>query len=396
VTSSPSSWIVWTSALSPFGLKVILSVRHAGLPLRVLPAEGSTGERLRYDWRRRRVMRRRLALTWPRPTNDDEFPLVPYLFGPDGENLYDSTAIAEWLDRLVPPQARVIPEDPAARFVTRLLDDYADEFGLYMVHHNRWKVSAADNDASARLVAEFRPPWPLSVAMRRWWQRRQTRRLPYLFSVAPRGFRLSDMPVDVQPPSLEGFPPTHDFLEDAFARLLAALDALLRERPFVLGDRLTLADAGLYGQLAMNLTDPSAERWMREAAPSMHAWLLHLERGETAPASALAELRLDASLRPLLAEVVRVFVPLMQANHRACEDWKRRGETLFNEAAFDRGRALYDGEVDGTPFRHVAKTFQSKVWSERVREWRALAPEERRTVEALLPSGHGLDDPGVA
>lgn len=389
----PSPWIVWTSELSPFGLKVILLARHAGLDLRVLPAEGSTLERLRYDARRRLVRQRLLPLTWPRMTDDDEFPLVPYLFGPDGENLYDSSAIAEWLDRRLPQQRAVVPADPAARFMARLIDDYADEFGLYMVHHNRWKVSAADNDASERLVAEFGPPWPLSVAMRRWWQRRQTRRLPYLFSVAPAGLRLAEMPDDVQPPSRDGFPPTHDLLEDAFARLLAALDALLQQRPFVLGDRLTLADAGLYGQLAMNLTDPSADRWMRRAAPAMHAWLLRLHGGDCAGDG---ELRIDAALAPLLAEIVRVFVPLMRANHRACGDWKRRGETLFNEPAFDRGRALYDGEIDGRPFRHVAKTFQSRVWKDRVHEWRALTPDARRIVEAVAPPAHGFDDDAVA
>lgn len=390
-----SPWIVWTSELSPFGLKVILLVRHAGLPFRVLPAEGSALERLRYDLRRRLVMARVLPLTWPEMSGDDEFPQVPYLFGPAGENLYDSSAIAHWLDRRVDASRHTTPNDPAARYLSHLVDDYADEFGLYMVHHNRWKVSAADNDATDRLVAEFRPPWPFSLAMRHWWPRRQTRRLPYLFSVAPKGFRLESMPDDVQPPSRDGFPPTHELLEDGFARLLSALEALLRSRPYVLGDRMTLADAGLYGQLAMNLTDPSADRWMREAAPSMHAWLLRLHRGETA-AAGTGELRIDEDLKPLLAEVVRVHVPLMRRNHRACEDWKQRGETLFNEAAFDRGRALYDGEIDGRPFRAVAKTFQSKVWAERVREWRRLPRDTRRELGNLLPAASGLDDDAVA
>jgi glutathione S-transferase len=391
----PAPWIVWTSELSPFGLKVILLVRRAGLPFRVLPGGGSTFERLRYDLRRRLVASRVLPLTWPEMTADDEFPLVPWLFGPAGENLYDSTAIAGWLDRRTDAARHFVPHDPAARFVANLVDDYADEFGLYLVHHNRWKVSAMDNDASDRLVAEFRPPWPLSALMRRWWRRRQTRRLPYLFSVAPKGFRIEAMPDDGQPPSREGFPPTHAFLEDGFARLLAALEALLGERPYVLGDRLTLADAGLYGQLAMNLTDPSADRWMRDAAPRVHAWLVRLHRGDTAAAGA-AGLRIDDALRPLLAEVARVFVPLMRQNHRACEDWKRRGETLFNEPAFDRGRSLYDGEIDGTPFRHVAKTFQSRVWKDRVREWRQLPEDARRAVERLLPDAQALDDDDVA
>lgn len=391
----PCPWIIWTSELSPFGLKVILLVRHAGLALRVLPGEGSTLDRLRYDLRRRMVMQRLLPLTWPEMTVDDEFPLVPYLFGPDGENLYDSTAIAGWLDRLGEPASAVVPTESAARYIANLIDDYADEFGLYMVHHNRWKVAAHDNDASERLVAELEPPWPFSLLMKRWWQRRQTRRLPYLFSVAPKGFRLETMPQDVQPPSREGFPPTHALLEDAFARLLAALDALLRTRPFILGDRMTLADAGLYGQLAMNLTDPSADRWMRDAAPAMYAWLQRLHRGETLASNPARELRVDEALRPLLDEIVRVFVPLMRQNHLAYESAKERGEKMFNEPAFDRQRALYDGEIDGRPYRSVAKSFQSKVWKDRVREWRRLDDAIRSAIESLLPAPHGLDDEAV-
>ena len=45
------------------------------------------------------------------------------------------------------------------------------------------------------------------------------------------------------------------------------------------------------------------------------------------------------------------------------------GETRFNEAAFDAGRALYDGTLLGRPFRSVAKTFQVRVW----RDLRAAA-----------------------
>ena len=41
-------------------------------------------------------------------------------------------------------------------------------------------------------------------------------------------------------------------------RLLAALEPVLQKRPFLLGSRFTLADAALFGQLAMNLEDPEA------------------------------------------------------------------------------------------------------------------------------------------
>ena len=381
VAKPKAPWIVWTSELSPFGLKVILLCRYRGLHFRVLPEQGTTTERIQYSLRRELLTRGVLSLTWPRMTAEDEFPLVPFLFGPDGENLYDSTAIAEWFDQRTEASRRLLPDDPVAHFVAALIDDYADEFGLYMVHHNRWKVSALDNDASARLVRELGIPGLLRRPVMARWQRRQTERLPYLFSVAPEGFHLTGMPAGVQPPSRPGFPATHALLEDAFERLIIILDALLRQRPFILGERLTLADAALYGQLGMNLSDPSACRWMQSRAPALHAWLLRLHRGDLALLQASGELQVDAALEPLLAEIGRVFVPLMQQNLAACERCKGQGETLFNEPAFDAGRALYDGEIDGYAFRHVAKTFQAKVWRQRVSEWRALPEVARHRVE---------------
>lgn len=385
-----ASWILWGSELSPFHLKVLALCRRAGLPVRVLPAQGSAVENLRCQWRRARLVRGRLPLTWPRMTELDEFPLVPFLFGPDGENLYDSSAIAEWLDtRAVPPGPRHSPipvDDPAATFVAHLIDEYADEFGLYMAHHLRWKVSAADNDAGRRVAREFQLG-PFKPPMAEWFSRRQVRRLPYLFSVAPAGFRVAGLPRGRQPPARAGFPPTHALLEQAFDRLLTALEPLLETRPYVLGPRFTLADASLYGQLGMNLSDPSANARMRERAPRLHAWLLRLHAGDFPPDGPAGRWRLDAALSPLLAEIARSYVPLMRQNEAAYERLRAAGERCFNERGFDRGRGLYDGTLDGQPFRAVVKTFQVRTWR-RIRErWRDLGEADRARVAALLPAG---------
>jgi glutathione S-transferase len=384
-------WAVWTSELSPFGLKLLLLCGGSGLEVRVLPGSGSTRENIGYARRRRLLLRRRLPLTWPRMTAEDEFPAVPYLFGPNGENLYDSTAIAEWLDDRASAEAlRWIPDDPAQAFVVRLIDDYADEFCLYMVHHNRWKVSATDNDAGARLAREFASLFgPARHAFGRWFARRQVRRLPYLFSVAPEGFRIDGLAAALTPPSRAGFPPTHELLEEAFTRLLDILEALLGKRAFVLGERPTLADAALYGQLAMNLSDPSARHWIRERAPRLEAWLQRLHGGcELPPHGALG---LDNAVKPLLREIFRTHCALMRANHRAWADESRRGLTRFNEPAFERNEALYDGVMEGKAFRSVAKSFQARVWLDCLARWRALGADERKAVARLLPEDHGLD-----
>lgn len=396
-------WVLWGSELSPFALKVEALLRFAGVCFRWLPAAGNFFDAFRFDRRRRRLVAGRLPLTWPQMTDLDEFPLVPFLFGPGGENLYDSSAIALWLDghRSHPNEraTRLVPADnPALRFAVRLVDEAFDEIGLYLVHHNRWVVSARDNDAGARLAREMRPLFgPLAPLVGRFFPARQVRRLPYLLSVAPGDAAAwEDLPARLRPPSRPGFPPTHELLEQAFSELLAAVEPVLAARPYLFGERFTVADASLYGQLGMNRSDPSAWAWIRREAPATAAWIDRLARGEFQGHLADGGLVLDAPLAPLLAWICRTFVQLMQQNHDAWEHYRAAGETRFNEAAFNAGRAPYDGTLLGRPFRSVVKTFQVRVWRDLRREWEALDASDRARLDTLLPEAHGLDRDGTA
>ena len=232
------TWILWGSTLSPFALKVEALLRFARLPCRWLPMQGRFAEALCFAKRRRALVRGRLPLRWPPPDPLDEFPLVPFLFGPNGENLYDSSAIGAWLDaERHTVGSPLLPEgDPALRFAVRLVDEALDEVGLYLVHHNRWVVSAHDNGAGARLAREMRPLLgPLAPILARSFPARQVRRLPYLFSVAPDDAAFADLPKRLRPPARPGFPATHALLDAAYARLLDALEPLLAAQPFLFG-----------------------------------------------------------------------------------------------------------------------------------------------------------------
>jgi glutathione S-transferase len=362
------------------------------VPFRRLPRDGGRLENLRVDRRIAAAKRSRTALRPPRLDPLDEYPLVPFLVTPEGAVLYDSSALAGWLDERHPsPEGPAVPEDPAARFVAHIIDEAFDEVGLYLVHHNRWVVAARDNGAGRRLVAEYRrlrPPGtgPLLAA---WFARRQVRRLPYLFSVAPAGFALDGLSSALTPPARAGFPPTHALLEEIWGRWMDGVEHALSAGPYLMGERFGLADASVYGQLSMNLTDPSAARALRARGPRTNDWLCAIR--DRRHAAAPGGVTLDARLGPLLRAVLDVFPPLMAANARAHAAAVGRGERLFNEAAFDRGRALYDGTLLGHPFRSVVKTFQARVWHEVCAAWTALPAGARGTVAALVGDGRDLD-----
>ncbi|HIF93628.1 MAG: glutathione S-transferase family protein [Myxococcales bacterium] len=383
-------WSLWASQISPFALKVDALCDYADLPHRWMPAEGSRLEGIRDHRRVRAITAGRLSLTFPKMSELDEFPLVPFLLGPSGENLYDSSAIGEWLTTTGhitrAGAAPLLPiEDDALRFAIHMVDEYFDEFGLYLAHHNRWKVSARDNNAGRLLADDMRPTHgPIARILERQFPSRQVKRLPYLFSVGEiddHGF--DDLPKRLRPPERKGFPPTHALLEEAFARLLAVIEALLADRPYLFGDRFTLADASVYGQLAMNLTDASAETIIRRDGPRVREWLQRIEEADFKASLPDGRITLDAKVEPLLSEIGRIFVPLMQQNAAAYERHRIAGETCFNEAGFDAGRALYDGELAGHPFRSVAKTFQVRVWQSLLEKWNALSESDRERLSML-------------
>ena len=388
---------VWGSELSPFALKLRACLEWAELPYEWLPAEGGRLRNLRANWRVERAKRTRTVERHPHVDALDEYPLVPFLIVDDRRVLYDTSALAQWIDDCHPaPAGRLIPTDPAVAFVARLIEEAFDELGLYMVHHNRWVMSAATNDAGARLAREFRRVLPPGTGwiMERRFSERQVRRLPYLFSIAPPGFSVGRRAA-LTPPAPAGFPPTHAILEEAWADFLAAIEVVLTNRPSLLGTGFTLADAGVYGQLAMNLADPSAADDIRRRAPATFAWLQSIRARRHVGTSGTP--RLEADLAGLVAVIARTFVPLMQQNERAYEEARARGETLFNERAFDRGRALYDGTLLGKPFRSVVKTFQVRVWRDLRAAWGALGVEARERVRPVVTGAMlGFDREGRA
>jgi glutathione S-transferase len=371
-------YALWGSELSPFSLKVALLCRYAGLPVRELPADGGLLENLRalarvtavrHGWRRPR---------FPVRSDFDELPLVPYLLGSRGEVLFDSSAIAEWLDdRPAAIHPRLLPASGASRFAARLLDEYFDEMGLYFAHHNRWVLSASTNDAGTRLAREFRTlvPRPLRRRFAERFAARQVRRLPYLFSVAAAEPERYDLPSYRRPPGRAGFPPTDDLLDSCFRRMLDRLDGVYQVQPFLLGERFSVADASMYGQLAMNMSDPTAAATieLRAAATTARVRVMATQGAELSTAS--HEVR--ACLVPLLEEIGATFLPLMQQNEAAYEAAHAAGARIFNERAFDRGAALYDGVLAGRPYRSVVKTFQVGVWRRLKAEWRGLHVEDR-------------------
>ncbi|MCB1688089.1 MAG: glutathione S-transferase domain-containing protein [Halioglobus sp.] len=385
-----TNFILWGVTASPYQLKMQSLLDFAGHTWERWPAQAGRLSSLSTALRLGSARRRRTIRRFPSMSPElDEYPAVPFYTEDKRHFYYDSSSLAHYLDQHPAcHSAALVPSDPPLAFVCQLVDEAFDEFGLYMVHHMRWIGSARSTPMGDMTAREFRsllPPGLAPLFAARLY-RRQVSRCPYLFSVAPEGYDASVSP-DRTAPSRAGFPPTHALLEEAWRGYLAAMEHLLSEQPYLLGERFTLADASAYGQLGMNLVDPEAIALLEELAPRTFRWLCDIRDHRHCQRE--GELALTPALRPLLQMIGKTFVPLMVQNESAYVDALANGETLFNEAAFDRDRALYDGRLLDYPFRAVVKTFQVRVWRELKASWAALDRRHRDTLEREYLPGAG-------
>lgn len=385
-------FILWGVGASPYQLKMQSLLDFTGHDWERWPQQAGRRSGLSMALRLAVAKHRGKIQRFPAMSAEfDEYPAVPFYTSNGTSFYYDSSSMAYQLDQ--DPQRQtslLIPQDPKLAFICQLIDEAFDEFGLYMVHHMRWVGSAQTTPMGQMTAQEFRrllPPGGISLLARRLY-RRQVARCPYLFSVAPRGYD-AGVAKDRTPPSRLGFPPTHALLDEAWRRYLAAMEHLLSNQPYLLGGRFTLADASVYGQLGMNLVDPQAIAQLELLAPRTFRWLCAIREGRQN--EGCGDLALTPSLEPLLRIIMSTFGMLMRQNEKAYEHAVADGETVFNEAAFDRHHALYDGHLLGYPFRAVAKTFQVRVWRELKESWQALEAQDRESLEQEL-----LPDAGIA
>jgi glutathione S-transferase len=205
----------------------------------------------------------------------------------------------EWFERQY-PAASVLPDDPGAAFVCRLLEDYADE-GLWRpALYYRWAFPK-DAELYARRFTEDFLSYPLTPAavLRRTVRDRQQR--VYLRGEGITSANRADV-------------------ERHYTDELADLEAIFRRRPFLFGERPSLADFGYFASMFRHFgIDPTPARIMRNTAPAVYEWVARMwnARGSRLGGTAFASSG-------------RAALPARAARERARRG--RRQEPLFGVA----------------------------------------------------------------
>lgn len=285
-----------------------------------------------------------------------QMPQVEWL---DGHWLSDTTLIIEFLEQLK-PETSIMPTNPTMQFVAQLLEDFGDEWLWRPALYYRWAHAQDARLMSHRLADGMMRDVPLPFFMRRWAILNR-QRFHFLWLD---GVRKS----------------TAKRVEAHYLETLEALEKILKEQPFILGQRPTLADYGLYGGMFRHFfCDPTPARIMRTRAPAVHEWVARLWNTKLADYTNIPfPTQLSSELMPLLNIVCTELLPYMQAN----------------EDAIVHGRSKFQFNSNGTPFKLPTQGYRAWRYQRLRIRYQALNHLSQHEINACFPElGTALSKP---
>ncbi|MCH2171863.1 glutathione S-transferase family protein [Myxococcota bacterium] len=251
--------------------------------------------------------------------------LIPLVLFSEDDAMQDSTPIIERLESEV-PEPSIHPVEPAARFISELLEEFGDEWCNKLMFQYRWGPKEDARSAAKRITALMMPEFPLKVLR------------PLLVP-----FMIRRMVPRMAFAGANGTNAPH--LERSWFRTVEILNEHLEHRSYLFGERPAFADFGIWGNLNQAYSDPTCGRHLSQNAPALVHWIERMDspeaKGDFESLSSLLP-----SLAPLLEEqIAGRFLPWAVANARALELDEK--ETSL--------------EFDGTPY--IQKTFKYHAWS---------------------------------
>jgi glutathione S-transferase len=310
-----------------------------------------------YSLKMRAILRyRRIPFVWNGVGNPRDIamaanlpPVIPVLKFPDGRLMNDSTPLASALEREHPGQRSIIPDDPVQAYLSDLLEDFGDEWATKIMFHYRWYYEADRKFAQAWVIDSRDPvmPDPARRAAMQAFNDRQVGRMAMV------GCTEANRPV----------------LEDSYRFILDTLDSHVRRLPFLFGSCPSLADFGLFGQLAILAVDPTPLALMRERATDLYCWLLRLDDASGVEGAwNNAATPLSDTVKALLKHCGATYLPFLAANLKALQEGKA-------EVALD---------IQGRRYAQAPFRYQAKCYDALRKKLAALPADVRERLDPLL------------
>ncbi len=280
---------------------------------------------------------------------------IPILVTPDDETWQDSTDIYDRLEQ-AHPEPPLFPPTPVQRMAAHLVELYVDEFAIIPAMHYRWGSELGEASARARFIAMVGDERLGSGAADRM-----------------AAARLAVGASDEAAPAIEAHT----------RELLDALSTHFEAHPYLLGERLSVADCALMGPLYAHLfVDLVSRRLLLETAVPVVGWIERCNFPDPPTADWLAGDALPPTLREVLASMGRDAAPLILGGVAAFEEWAD-GRPADLEG-LPRGVGSYEPSLRGTPLRRFVSSYTLWMVQRTLDAYRALTEADRERVDAAL------------
>ncbi len=275
---------------------------------------------------------------------------VPVVECANGQWLKDTTPMLYWFDRHYPRQP-IIPSDPYVHFLSKLVEDYADEWLWRPALYYRWMFPQDFRLMGDRIAREVMSNWPIPRLVGWYFGKRQQ-----AIQVRGEGVR----------------PHNEEYVKNTYLNNIKHLQSILDETPYLLGEHPTLVDFGYFASMFRHFgLDPTPARIMRERAPAVYEWLARLWNAKASRHP--GEQKIGDFSHPgwdwIFKDIGEVYLPYLAANALA---WREQ-------------RKHFDYKVPAVAFPKLPVS-QYRVWcrGELQRAYAALPEAVRERVRARL------------
>ena len=215
------------------------------------------------------------------------FPTLPVLVTASGFAVHDTTPMMEALEA-DSPEPSAMPADPALAFLVCVLEEYADAWLAKTVFHYRWTRKKDQRLAAQRAIDDYYVTTPPSPSDRKAAEDR---------AIETMGAQLKTM-------QLEG--ELGDVLEKSLKRFVRLLDEHLKKHLFIFGERPSMADFAIAGQLIQMMKDPTPAKVIEKEGPFVAKWCEFMAAPiASGPYAALDDLK--ETLAPIFKDDLSVF-----------------------------------------------------------------------------------------
>lgn len=266
------SYRLFGAETSAYSTKMRSYLAYKGVPFDWTPRTQETEEELR------RVSR---------------FATLPVLVTASGFAVHDTTPLIEALEA-DSPEPSATPADPATAFLACVLEEYADGWLAKAAYHYRWTRKKDQRLAAQRTIDDYfvtTPPEDKKAAEDR---------------------AIETMTAQLKTMQLEG--DLGGAVEKSFKKFVKLLDDHLRKHLFIFGERPSIADFAIAGQLIQMLKDPTPAKIIEKDGEFVAKWCEFMAAPTASgPFAALDDLK--ETLAPIFSDdLAQFFLPWAAEN----------------------------------------------------------------------------------